>query len=176
MQAQDPQGRRGWRLDSRYRIDEVQEGASRRVRHARHRDSHLRRVLERSTVSAQTANVTRQQEAGIWRQHLPPSPVDGEWVQADSHHSYEGGSPNLNNIEHDTQTDRVLISDDFSYFGGEGPPLPARFRGAAVDIRKKGPGHKSIFPREVIDDFVDWIRGLHHVGYAGEPLDWFRKP
>ena len=103
-------------------------------------------------------------------------PVAGEWAQADSHHSCDDGSPNLNNVERDTGTDRVLISDDFIYFGGEGPRLPARFRGGNADIRKKGAGHKSKFPAEVIDDFVRWIRGLPHDGYSGEPRDWLRTP
>lgn len=39
-----------------------------------------------------------------------------EWQQEFSHHSYNDGV-NLINLEHDTQTDRVLISDHFWYFG-----------------------------------------------------------
>jgi hypothetical protein len=35
------------------------------------------------------------------------------WVQLNSHHSLPDGSANANNIEHDTQTNRVLISSWF---------------------------------------------------------------
>ena len=37
------------------------------------------------------------------------------WGQADSHHSFEDGSPNPRNISNDTGTDRVLISSDYVY-------------------------------------------------------------
>ena len=40
------------------------------------------------------------------------------WHQEDSHHSHEGGQPNLRNIEHDTQTNRVLVGDYYAYWGG----------------------------------------------------------
>ena len=39
-----------------------------------------------------------------------------DWQQEFSHHSYEDGVNHIN-LEHDTQTDRVLISDCFWYFG-----------------------------------------------------------
>lgn len=43
---------------------------------------------------------------------------DGEWQQADSHHSNADGSPNYVNLDRDTgTTDQVLISDRFLYFG-----------------------------------------------------------
>ena len=49
----------------------------------------------------------------------------GTWRQADSHHSLEDGTPNASNVEADTGTDRMLFSDDFVYWGGSGPSLPA---------------------------------------------------
>lgn len=43
---------------------------------------------------------------------------NGEWIQANSHHSMEDGSANLSNLERDTgTTDRVLICNDFFYLG-----------------------------------------------------------
>lgn len=42
----------------------------------------------------------------------------GKWVQEDSHHSNEDGTPNDVNVGRDTgSTDQVLISDYFLYFG-----------------------------------------------------------
>ncbi len=40
-----------------------------------------------------------------------------EWEQEDSHHSRPDGLPELSNVKRDTSTNRVLISDDFVYFG-----------------------------------------------------------
>ena len=92
-----------------------------------------------------------------------------QWQQMDSHHSYEYGEQNSANIEHDTRIDRVLISEDFAYWGGNGPILP-EFEGQ--DICKEGRGHKANFPAEVVEAFVNWFRNLGDTGYCGDPLDW----
>lgn len=101
---------------------------------------------------------------------------DGIWQQINSHHSYADGKQNPLNIRNDTQADRVLLSDDFVYYGGSGPKIPARFRNfRGVDICA-GRGHKSKFPNDLIKDFIGWIRSLGVKGYLGEPLDWARTP
>lgn len=41
----------------------------------------------------------------------------GDWVQEDSHHSNPDGSPNQENLDRDTGTEDVLVSDYFLYFG-----------------------------------------------------------
>ena len=90
----------------------------------------------------------------------------GNWTQAESHHSNADGSPNENNIRRDTQVDRVLLSDDFKYFGGSGPVILDSF-----DIFKRGPGHRCRFPKDLIDEFVDWLRTLEQ-GFQLPPDDW----
>ena len=45
------------------------------------------------------------------------------WCQANSHHSMPDGSANRSNVAADTKADRVLVSDDFVYWGGSGPPV-----------------------------------------------------
>lgn len=100
-----------------------------------------------------------------------------EWYQLDSHHSNPDGTPNIKNIENDTKTDRVLISDDYIYWGGEGPKIPAKFRNfCGFDLCKTGMGHKCKFPDKMVTDFVDWIRFLKDRGYCGTPLDWSKSP
>ena len=47
----------------------------------------------------------------------------GYWIQEDSHHSNPDGSPNITNLQRDTQTDNVLISNHFFYFGSASPPV-----------------------------------------------------
>ena len=103
-------------------------------------------------------------------------PRSKAWRQLDSHHSWPDGSLNPNNVKRDTNPNRVLISSDFTYWGGDGPLLPAQFRGREVDIRKPGRGHKCRFPNHVVEMFIAWVRGLEVSGYLGEPLDWRGTP
>lgn len=51
--------------------------------------------------------------------------ANGEWLQLDSHHSHPDGSPNIHNVVNDTQTDAVLVSDYFFYFGSAAVEIPA---------------------------------------------------
>ena len=103
--------------------------------------------------------------------------VTGEWYQDDSHHSHSDGTPNIRNINNDTQTDRVLISDDYIYWGGEGPEIPTTYRNFdGFDLCKAGVGHKCNFPDNMVDEFVNWIRSLGDQGYCGTPLDWLDTP
>lgn len=66
---------------------------------------------------------------------------DGKWIQADSHHSGVNGLVNLANLNKDTGiTDRVLICNEFFYFGA-----------SMIDIAKDFPsclhyhiGHRNV--------------------------------
>ncbi len=100
----------------------------------------------------------------------------GEWTQQDSHHSYAGGTPNQHNISRDTGANRVLVSTDYAYWGGEGPEIPARFRDYRGYDVCAGHGHKCRFPHMMVTDFVDWFRSTSETGYLGSPLDWPYTP
>lgn len=100
----------------------------------------------------------------------------GRWCQEDSHHSHSDGSPNNNNIAHDTQTDRVLISEDYIYWGGNGPVIPKRFRNFKGFDLCGGRGHQNSFPEIVITEFVAWLRARGETGICGSPLDWAKSP
>jgi hypothetical protein len=106
------------------------------------------------------------------------NPRTGVWWQADSHHSLKDGSPNMSNVVADTGANRVLFSDDFIYWGGSGPQLPAKFLGGGPrrESLLAGRGHRNGFPPELVQDFVAWIRSLGEKGYSGEPDDWRRTP
>ena len=95
--------------------------------------------------------------------------LNGSWLQADSHHSLHDGALNIHNVRRDTSVNRVLLSDDFVYFGGQGPQVPT-FGGK--NIVHAGIGHRNSFSEETIVQFVEWLRGLQAVGYCGAPLDW----
>ena len=94
-------------------------------------------------------------------------PTTCGWHQEDSHHSYPHGRPNINNIKNDTQTDRVLISNDYIYWGGGGPKIPEKYRNF-----RAGRGYKCNFPDNMANEFVDWIQSLGSQGYCGTPLNW----
>lgn len=96
------------------------------------------------------------------------------WIQEDSHHSHENGVPNRWNIAHDTKTDRVLVSQTFTYWGGEGPLIPKLFRDwNGVDVVHKDRGYRvAVFPDDLRDAFVQWLQDEHDRGVIGEPYDW----
>ena len=97
----------------------------------------------------------------------------GEWRQLDSYHSQADGSPNLRHVLRDTSVERVLVSDDYVYFGGQGPKLPERFlSGGNMDLVHAHQGYRRIREDEVIDSFEGWVRSLGVEGYQGRPWDW----
>ena len=79
------------------------------------------------------------------------------------------GTVNIRNVRRDTSVNRVLVSDDFVYFGGEGPKVPM-FHGK--NVVHEGVGHLNRFSEETVVQFVNWIRSLEETGYCGTPLDW----
>ncbi len=110
----------------------------------------------------------------IYSRDSPKKP----WRQANSHHSFPDGRPNPLNVRVDTSANRVLVSDDFVYWGGSGPELPARFLdyGAAHESIRAGRGYKRTFSTKLVSDVIAWIRSRNETGYCNEPLDWSRTP
>jgi hypothetical protein len=98
---------------------------------------------------------------------------DGMWYQENSHHSLANGKPNKANVSHDTRIDRVLISDDFVYCGGDGPIIPSA---TAQKLCKRGPGHRCNFDDAFIREVAEELRVSGRWGYAAAPLDWSRTP
>lgn len=97
--------------------------------------------------------------------------VDGEWIQANSHHSMADGSVNLSNLERDTgTTDRVLICNEFFYLGQ-----------AMIDIHDKFPncihtniGHHAV-PEEDCIALWHYLEGLFSDGGLIEVPNLFRE-
>ena len=65
-----------------------------------------------------TLRGSRKQAFGDNIYHKDPN--TDQWLQVDSHHCHDDGTPNSRNIDNDTQTDRILIGEDFIYWGGGG--------------------------------------------------------
>lgn len=99
----------------------------------------------------------------------------GAWLQLDSHHSLADGTPNQRNINNDTQTDKVLASTHFVYWGGNGPAVPNHLRSfgpASVDVCA-GRGHKSTSINHAhAEAVVTWIESSQRWGICGRPAQW----
>ena len=101
-------------------------------------------------------------------------PITGDWCQANSHHSLRNGRPNPINSNHDTQCSKVLIGRKFSYWGGEGPMIPTRFRDYdGIDVCC-GRGYRNHFTDQIVQDFTEWLHDLDQCGFSGTPIDWDR--
>jgi hypothetical protein len=94
---------------------------------------------------------------------------DGPWIQADSRHSKDGAEPNEINLRRDTETtDRVLISDDFIYWGDKAPQIPPEL--ARFHIGRQG--YIYDFTEEEITAFLSWATSTNLRGRVGDPLEW----
>jgi hypothetical protein len=97
----------------------------------------------------------------------------GEWVQANSHHSLNDGSPNERNIKKDTQAPNVLIGSRYAYWGGEGPPVPPSLRNLqGEDIVCSRQGHKNRFSAAMVRAFTAWCDSTGAQGCIATPGDW----
>ena len=100
------------------------------------------------------------------------------WQQRDSFHSRSDGSLNPDHVARDTGVNRVLISNDFVYFGGNGPEFPEELKDQkGRPLCKRGIGLTTFNDPQLISDFEKWIRGLDLGGYQGAPFEWltFRR-
>jgi len=101
------------------------------------------------------------------------SPDGGVWIQEDSRHSREDGSPHMRHIERDTSAPRVLISETFVYHGCNAIVIPGEFRNwDGHDVCPSGPGYRCNFPEKLQKAFTFWLESQMHQGIAGEPVDW----
>jgi len=97
----------------------------------------------------------------------------GVWLQSDSHHSLEG-APNPRNITNDTKSQGVLIGRRFAYWGSSALEVPEQFLDFGGHSIRLNRGHKSRFPAEFIQAFVDWFESLGIQGFVGPPFMWQR--
>ncbi|BBP56517.1 hypothetical protein [Pseudomonas sp. St316] len=95
------------------------------------------------------------------------------WQQRDSFHSRSDGSVNPDHVARDSRVNRVLISDDFVYFGGGGPEFPDNLKDRyGRHLCKKGIGLTTFADAQLIGDFEKWIRSFGVHGYQVAPFEW----
>jgi hypothetical protein len=99
--------------------------------------------------------------------------ADTDWLQLDSFHSNQDGTRRAEHVMRDTGANRILVSQNYYYFGGEGPEIPAQFRDSErYDICRKVRRRKSLDDDDWIDEFVAWLGTFGKPGFHGRPLDW----
>lgn len=94
-------------------------------------------------------------------------------IQSNSHHSHYDGTANRANLTRDISVNRVLVSDDFVYFGSKAiePPQDLQnYQGHdfPTDCRDFYYNYPQDFPPKVIS----WLRSLNDWGYVGRPAAW----
>lgn len=116
-------------------------------------------------------NGSRKQSCGD-NIYFRTTPV-AAWQQRDSFHSRPDGSLNPEHVTRDTGVNRVLVSNDFVYFGGEGPEFPEELRDQqGRQLCKTGIGLTTFDEPQLIKNFELWIRSLGASGYQGAPFEW----
>lgn len=114
---------------------------------------------------------SRKQSCGdnIYFRDGPQAP----WEQRDSFHSLPDGSLNPDHVSRDTGVNRVLVSDDFVYFGGEGPAFPEDLKDQQGRLLcKSGIGLTTFDDPLLVAGLEQWIRSLGATGYQGAPFEW----
>ena len=98
------------------------------------------------------------------------------WRQLHSYHSHSDGTQNEAHTVKDTSVPRILLSDDFVYFGGEGPLLPSKYLDDGdLNFVCVGRNHRRVEDPKIINSFEKWIRDLGVSGVCGVPLDWLTQ-
>lgn len=114
-----------------------------------------------------TINGSRMQQYGdnIYHQDTET----GEWRQANSFHSADDGALSPPNLARDTgKTERVLIGEDFAYWGAGGPPLPDHLS----DFVHKTQGHRCRYKADRIAAMLAWLETVPRPAVLGRPANW----
>ena len=98
------------------------------------------------------------------------------WRQLSSYHTNEDGSRVEEHVARDTSVERILVSDDFVYFGGEGPRLPECFLiGGEFQLICVGRGYRRCKKEATLTALENWIESLGQKGFQGKPWDWMKR-
>ncbi len=96
---------------------------------------------------------------------------DGVWIQEDSHHSNPDGTCNLENLDRDTSSTNVLISEHFYYFGSSAPVVNLESIGYKNHI-----GHsKKLLSDNNVAAFIDRIEDEYKRNFnlvLGDPFNF----
>ena len=114
----------------------------------------------------------------IYGDNIYHQDAKGNWEQADSRHGLQGASINLEHLEHDTQTDRILIArEKFVYFGENAETIPEDLHHPDTSDWYVGfRGEHKHFPTPQLKErFATWLESLiptDGANICGYPSDW----
>lgn len=91
----------------------------------------------------------------------------GDWIQEDSAHSNNDGSPNLIKLLDDVKGKNAVISNNFYYFGQSCPLIPENLHDICYDRQ----GEKKLKEEKGIE-FILWLTSNYKKGINGDPIDW----
>ena len=91
---------------------------------------------------------------------------EGIWRQLPSQHSHENGEQDWELTCKDVRGEKVLIGDDFIYWGGDGPRLPECLRDEIPRREFRSRANEKHIP-----DFVKWFEGHEERGRLGLPTE-----
>lgn len=95
---------------------------------------------------------------------------NGEWIQENSAHSLEDGTPNEKHLIRDIGGNFVLISKNFYYFGENAIAIPEEFTHAICTNARNMAFAK---PQETVDAFIAWLQSNYKKGILyGDPISW----
>lgn len=98
-------------------------------------------------------------------------PVTNEWIQENSAHSLADGSCNVKHLKRDTNSENVLISQTFYYFGDTAPLIPDEY----WEVCSEGRNVKSVgIPKEIAEAFIYWLTQNFEKGVQGDPINWIK--
>ena len=94
-------------------------------------------------------------------------------VQSNSHHSLPDGGTNCDNLTQDIKSNKVLISEDFIYFGRSAPciPEPLRFQNGA-NFPTRSRDFQKAYSTGHVNAIVAWLRSFNEWGVVGLPEAW----
>lgn len=114
-----------------------------------------------------TMNGSRMQQYGDNIYHRDSE--TGEWCQVNSFHSADDGALSPPNLARDTgTTERVLIGEDFAYWGAGGPSLPDHLS----DFVHKTQGHRCRYKADRIAEVLAWLETVPRPEVIGRPANW----
>jgi len=118
-------------------------------------------IRKRPSMSAPTFmnvgdNTYRKSEDGTWRFESSMHYVPGSRQRHDGH------------VKIDTSVDRVLLSTEFTYWGGSGPKVPD----SLLEIFPVTRGYKVSHDTKTLADFHGLIGVDNARGVVGDPADW----
>lgn len=97
---------------------------------------------------------------------------NASWQQEDSHHSLPDGSPNLHNVANDTQTNRVLVSRHFLYFGSNAPTVPTEI---FAEMGYRNGRNYRVFDDQEASSLLNWLNCTYGKDFGlvlGDPFDF----